>query len=226
MFKKKHKSIPSTLSGFTLIETIVSIGLISLVLAVFVSTVASSLRLSGTGNQRYIASKIAQEGMELFQSKRNNNVICIENSSTTPCAIPDALYLNPLGGEKDWRYSLYERTVGNKDLPPMPPWRPNSYEIDGNNTASLLVGASLTDFNATRYLCQDVVSNRFTYCGIPAQYVKGRFTREIRVSPDPTPPRSEVWSPLRVEVIVSWDSRAGGARQSVSVEKHLFGTQP
>jgi prepilin-type N-terminal cleavage/methylation domain-containing protein len=225
MFEKKRKSMPYANSGFTLIETIVSIGLISLVLAVLVSTVASSLRLSGTGNQRYIASKIAQEGMELFQSKRNNNVICIENNATTPCnAIPDALYLNPLGGEKDWRYSLYERTVGNKELPPMAPWRPNSYEIDGNNTASLLASASLADFNATHYLCQDTVSNRFTYCGTP---IKGNFTREIRVTPDSvTAGGGWVWLPLRVEVIVSWDSRAGGSRQSISVEKHLFGTQP
>ena len=213
-------------AGFTLVETIVSIGLLSLVLGAFISVVSSNLRLSATGNQKYFASKIAQEGMELFQSKRNNNVICIQNNATTPCAAISDVAYTPSG--KDWRYGLYERNLGNKDLPPQPPWRTNSYEIDGNNPNSLLPGATLPNFNPAHYLCQDSATSRFTYCGIPAQYLKGNFTREIRVNPDQVWPLPLIGDspPLRVEVIVSWNSRAGGARQSISIEKHLFNTQP
>jgi hypothetical protein len=211
-----------------LVETIVSIGLLTLVLSAFVGTVTASLRLTDVGNKKYIAIKIAQEGMELFQSKRNNNVMCIENDTITPCnAIPDssdAQCLIPQG--KDWRYGLYERDVGFKNLPPRPPWRANSYEIDGNAPNSLMPGLTLADFDSTHYLCQqDALSRRYNYCGTPSQYIPGNFTREIRVSPDPTEPCSNIYSPLRVEVIVSWENRSG-VRQSVSIEKHLYNTQP
>lgn len=215
--------------GFTLVETIVSIGLLSLVLGTFVSTVTSSMRLSDAGNRKYIASKMAQEGMELFQSKRNNNVICIQNNATTPCnAIPDASsYLDPIDGTKDWRYRLYS---------PLPPRVPNasrpprSYEIDGNVPGSLLAGVSLPNFNATHYLCrQSSLSGRFNYCGVPSQYVIGNFSREIRVSVDRASPintpETSIHSPLKVEVIVRWTSRTRTA-QSLTLEKHFFNTQP
>jgi prepilin-type N-terminal cleavage/methylation domain-containing protein len=211
--------------GFTLVETIVSIGLLALVLSAFIGTIGTSLRLTELGNKRYIASKIAQEGMELFQSKRNNNVICIEHDLTTPCdAIPDADYL---GGEKDWRYALYEREVGVKDLPPKEPFRTNQYEIDGNVPSSLLPGVVLANFDSTHYLCQQSsLSDRFNYCGDPTQYIPGNFTREIRVDADPAyPSGTPAELPLRVQVVVSWSSR-NGIRQSLNIEKHLFNTQP
>jgi type II secretory pathway pseudopilin PulG len=229
--KNKDKKYPrsdlgnSMRRGFTLVETIVSIGLLTLVLGALVSSVTTSLKLAESGNKKYIASKIAQEGMELFQSKRNNNVMCIENNDTTPCSIPDAAYLG--AGEKDWRYGLYERTVGNKDLPPQAPWRINQYEIDGNNPNSLLVGLTLAEYNPTHYLCQQsALSGRYNYCGVPSQYIPGNFTREIRVTPDSTMGTpSPFFLPLKVESIVSWSPRTG-ARQSLRIEKHFFYTQP
>jgi type II secretory pathway pseudopilin PulG len=219
--KKVYKN---TSRGFTLIETIVSIGLLTLALGAFVSSVTASLKLTDLGNKRYLASKIAQEGAELFQSKRNNNVICIKNNATSPCSIPDAVYL---GGEKDWRYGLYT------PLPPLVPNNsrpPKSYEIDGNEPNSLLVGLTLPDFNSTHYLCQQSsLSGRFSYCGVPSQYIPGNFTREIKVSVDTTPPinvpATNIYSPLKVEIIVSWTNRSG-TRLSLTIEKHLFYTQP
>ncbi|MCI0542499.1 hypothetical protein L0Y69_01940 [bacterium] len=234
--RKNIKNFSIEREGFTLLETIVSVGLLALVFSVFIGVVAANIGLSGEGNRKYIASKMAQEGMELFISKRNNNVLCILNDPSTPCVIPDALYLNPLGGEKDWRYKLFVdiKSPPGPELPPSSPFPPvgtpsenkKSYEIDGNNPYALLPGAILENFNSTHYLCQaSALGDRFTYCGIPAQYIPGNFTREIKVSPDPTPPESGIHSPLRVEVVVRWTGRLGISR-SLTIEKHIFNTQP
>ena len=68
-----------TKNGFTLLELLVSALILSAVLSIFFGVSVSSLRSFEAAKQRYLAAKIAQEGMELAVNKRDNNLLCIDS---------------------------------------------------------------------------------------------------------------------------------------------------
>lgn len=69
------------LAGFSLIESLLAILIIVLVLSSFVALVIIGLRSFEISKQRFIAAKIAEEGMELTINKKDNHVMC-EKSGT------------------------------------------------------------------------------------------------------------------------------------------------
>ena len=71
----------SRLSGFTLIETIVAFALLTGVVVSFITLVTMSLNSYRTSRLSYTATKIAQEGMELVVSKRDNHVLSVKSNA-------------------------------------------------------------------------------------------------------------------------------------------------
>ena len=68
-------------AGFSLLETLVAILVVTIALSSFISLVTISLKSLNTAEKRYMAAKIAQEGMELGISKRNNHLFCMQGGS-------------------------------------------------------------------------------------------------------------------------------------------------
>ena len=60
--------------GFTLLETIVAIIILSVTISAFISAVVKSLQVYEDARLRFTAARIAQEGMELVYSKVTNHV--------------------------------------------------------------------------------------------------------------------------------------------------------
>lgn len=65
-------------SSFTLIETVVAVGLIAGALTLPVALITSSLAATRTTKNNLIASNLAQEGIELVRAVRENNVLCLD----------------------------------------------------------------------------------------------------------------------------------------------------
>ncbi len=149
MFSKKN--INNNKKGFTLIETLVAVIILSIALQAFVSVVALGLKSYREAKDRYLATKIGQEGMELIINKRDNHVQCILANSC-----------NNLGG--NWQTNLVSNT---------------SYEVDATDKNAQKPTGQFSAFNANHYLCiKD--DGRFGYCTGNA-YLPAKFTREVKV---------------------------------------------
>ncbi|GEM_PF-2819181 len=205
------------LTGFTLIETLVAISIILVTLVFFISAAWLSLRLLGNAERKYIAAKIAQEGMELFISKRNNNVLCLNNSSCTD--VTD--WQEDLSGGNTCGSAGAEVANDNK-----------GFEIFGNEEALLLAGANLANFHFGHRVCYNsaVLRDRFVHgvggtCPAGTE-IDGNPKRRIRVC-DSGNSGGLITSPdvLLVQSIVRWTDRLGNT-QTITIEKYLFNTQP
>lgn len=67
--------------GFSLVEVILVLGLISLSIVVLVSLAVSYLSILNSVRQRYIALNLAQEGLELIFALRNQNIAISGNEN-------------------------------------------------------------------------------------------------------------------------------------------------
>lgn len=65
----------STSRGFTLLETLFAVLLMSLAFGVFVNLMVKSYRATKLTQQNFIAVTLAQEGIDLMRNKRDNQVI-------------------------------------------------------------------------------------------------------------------------------------------------------
>ena len=90
------------LMGFTLIETIVAFAVLTTALVGFITLVAISLNSFRTARLSYTAAKIAQEGMELAVSKRDNHVLSEKSKNVRPAldASPNKNHGNIMNGAK------------------------------------------------------------------------------------------------------------------------------
>lgn len=151
LFMKGKKSYHN--KGFTLIETIVATFIIVMLLSSFIGLVVLGMKSFNFSKQRYIAAKIAQEGMELIINKRDNNVFCVRNEDCT--AISD--WQEDLVGE--W---LVDATKPDELLP-------------GNSFQPYEAGKYLCIMNDPNY------KGMFGYCDNPSNYIQGNFTRKVEV---------------------------------------------
>ncbi len=201
--REKLKNSKKLRAGFTLLETIVSIALLSTTLVLFIDAVHFSLRALDSSERKYTAIKIAQEGMELFISKRNNNVLCLDNASTCTDAT-------------NWQDGLV-------------PLNNHYFEIDASSPIKLLAGGNGThqltsqtnpQFTTRSTICYDNANfNRFIYCSNPSNSnIQSSPHRKIDVT------RIDA-EKLDVKSVVTWIDREGHA-QSVTLQKILFNTQP
>lgn len=188
--------------GFTILETIVAIGLISGVLAIFVNAVYLSIRSLDNAERKYIAAKIAQEGMELFVSKRNNNVLCLQNEDTCGVTL------------SDWQEDLWDANSCNNG--------PQGFEIYSNESEKLLPGETLDNYSNGHLLCYNATRDQFVQengssCSAGTR-IEGNPTRRIRTC-------SQNSERLLAQSIVEWEDRDGAIRTTM-FEKVLFETQP
>lgn len=79
MFKKEYKknSFKFRSKGFTLIEALVAFSILSIALAAFVSSTVTSMESLRRAENSHLASKLAQEGIEMVISKKNNHITCV-----------------------------------------------------------------------------------------------------------------------------------------------------
>lgn len=151
-------------SGFTLLEVIISIFILSIGIAGSVSLIASTTQLIGESKNRVIAANLAQEGVEITRVIRDTNWLanpalpfddgfednqgdnCLDYQDTTfaifPCASPDSkLYWNAVRYTHDQAglETLFERVIRielipNPEKPAEDIIRVQSIVTWGNNT--------------------------------------------------------------------------------------------
>lgn len=109
--------------GFTLIETLVAITILSLVLAAFVNLALGGMRGMDTAELRYMAAKIAAEGMELVVNKKDNHVLCVQESGCPP-----------LGG--NWQNNLT-----------------GTWQVDATKGNQLLATGAFQSFSSGNFVC-------------------------------------------------------------------------
>lgn len=70
-------------NGFTLLETIIAIGIILFGLLSILALSTSSLVVSGVSSDEFLATNFAREGMEIVRSVRDSNWLAYDTDSTT-----------------------------------------------------------------------------------------------------------------------------------------------
>lgn len=145
-----------TTQGFTLVETLIAVLLLSVSLIPIVSIMTRTFTITTISQQRFTATKIALQGIELVRNKRDNNILCITNP-VVPCAFAD------------WTNNL----VG--------PWEPDitdtdsfhpGYSFDGWANRELCISTQSGTFKG-----------RHTYCdGVDETTLPGHFKRKVVVS--------------------------------------------
>lgn len=68
------QKISGDIKGFTLIETLISLLVVSLVLTAATGLITRTLNATTVSQDRFIATKLAAEGIELIRAKRNRNI--------------------------------------------------------------------------------------------------------------------------------------------------------
>lgn len=207
MFMFGNKKQTKKDRGFTLIEALVAIFILSLALAAFVSSTVTSIRSFENAENFHLASEIAKEGIELVINKKENHITCV---NTVDCV-----------DISNWQENLTE----------------GSFEISSSRPKELLPDGQLNeyiDLYQDRHLCfidmdigESSVSNigKFGYCTGPLEsrdgvgtVIPGNFIREIRLknlNPDTFPDSPDGF---QVKSIVKWK---GG--HEVVLETYLYG---
>lgn len=144
-----QKNLPQ--KGFSLIETVVSIGLLLAAFSMFVDITIISFRLLHTAENKYLATRIAEDGMELFISKKNNHVFCIESGGCPSLS--------------SWQDGL----VGN--------WEINAKKSNQLLAHGNLSSFDPGDYICIIPSGND--AGKFGYCGGTSNDLPGNFTREI-----------------------------------------------
>lgn len=139
-------------SGFTIVETLVAVAILSLsVLATF-GAVSNALQNSGLSKDRIVAFYLVQEGMEFVRNKRDENI------------------LNNIGGNsRSW---LYEMSSTNTD----PCYFGNTCTLDSNASSVNFVKCS-GGYGTCPNLNVDPNSGAYGY---DSSWTPSNFKREIQ----------------------------------------------
>ncbi len=150
--RRKKGATTSLLRGFTIIESLVAISILTITLAAFTSLIISDIKLLRESKDRQRAFKIAQEGMELAINKKENNVLCSLDDSCLP-------RLN----------SWQENLIGD-------------FEVDAFDTRLLLHTRQFREFDPTHYLCSLSGRFTYHCNRQGSVPLYGNYTREIIVT--------------------------------------------
>ena len=71
----RRKTMPKLVSGFTFLETIVAVGILTIALASPLMLASSSIRAAGAAKDKFIASFLASEAIEYIKNVRDNNAL-------------------------------------------------------------------------------------------------------------------------------------------------------
>lgn len=181
--------------GFSLVETLVAISILSLSIAATFTAVQGGIQNSTIAKDQTTAFYLAQEAMEYIKNIRDENALySIQN--------PDA--------PRNWLYGI--SSVAND-----PCYFGKVCQIDSSiKTVTSCGSASITSSppNLCSYLNQDPVTLLFGYT---ASWTVTRFKREIQIR--------QLVTDREVEVVISisWTSRAG--TKSFQASETLFNRQ-
>jgi len=141
--------------GFTLVEALVSVLILSASLVTITSLLTRALQASMASQEYLVASKLAQEGIEIIRVKRNNNLIAGR-----------AWNANLANGTYQFAADT-ANVLGNAALPNAP----------GHTDAT---GEGLTTF---RVYTSGANAGKYTYSeGGTTGFVVGNFRRKITIS--------------------------------------------
>lgn len=143
--------------GFSIIETLVAITIVSIVLAGFSMVVATSYDGHRQAKRSYVAAAIAGEGMEMVAAKVKNNKRCLDN--------PGGCTLAP----GNWKANLTGGT--------------GSFRVDINEVSELWPGNAWDEYNTSNPERLCIVDNgTYGYCGEdPDKVIAGDYTREVEI---------------------------------------------
>jgi len=171
---------PKHSHGFTIVETLIAVLMISTALIAVTSIVSRTMDVTNTTQGRLVAARLAQQGVDLVRAKRDNNILCVNSSC---------------GNASNWDDNL----VGD--------WLPDITTDDILNAGEGFTGGSYdTDFSGNNALiCTyndstgSIHNGQYTYCtGMYAEPLPGGFRRVVRVEEE-NPGYS-----LRVSSKVTW----------------------
>ena len=83
MHFKTSKQATHSSQGFTLVETLLSVFILSFLLVSTTALMNKFISATTVTQDRYLATKLAAEGLELLKAKRNRNVAAAVNPWTT-----------------------------------------------------------------------------------------------------------------------------------------------
>lgn len=84
MRPQQSKRREGGIRGFTVIEAIMSFTILALAFAGFSTMIVTSLKNFRASQERYIAAKIAQEGIELVLNKKESHIQCVIANPSCP----------------------------------------------------------------------------------------------------------------------------------------------
>lgn len=200
--------------GFTLIESLIAISILTIAVTTSMSLTADSLATVKLSKNRLIASGLAQETVELIRNKRDNN------------------YLEVISGsDRDWLEGI------NKNGGPAQPCRATRTETDGcvvelvpdtNNSRNFVNIAHVSSINRAKaeiiYKGKndgDTVRMYRHKIGTESPGTDEKFARFVTVE-ELGPSGDEFMA--RVTVSVEWEERDGS--QKVEVVTYLFDWLP
>ncbi len=189
-------TMPKLVCGFTLVETLVAISILSLSIVATFTAVQNGLQTSNLAKDQITAFYLAQEAMEYIKNIRDQNALkTIVNGTTTN-------WLSGLATPGDPCDMAAGKTC-TIDSPHIPP--------------SLAVVSCDGGFGTCPVINQDSVSSLFGY---NAGWTPTYFKREVQFASVPnTLPNVEV----AVTIRISWTNH--GRAQSFQVKESLFDRQ-
>lgn len=196
MFLTKNKKIVSKqsrkklVSGFTLVESLVAISILSLSIAAAFTAAQNGIRNSTVAKDQTTAFYLAQEVMEYIKNVRDENALYSIANPDTP---------------RNWLYGIYplgspceSGKVCQIDVP-------LKVAEDCPTSGAASTGVAIT--NDPPYLCDNLRQNAVTgLFGYTASWPVSRFKREVQIR---TITNIEADTEVEVVISVSWTGSAG-----------------
>ncbi len=154
--KDKNKSIPSVskfMIGFTIIETLVAISILSISILATFSAVQAGLQYSGNAKNQTIAFYLVQEAMEFVKNTRDQNALTYLGGSSTT----------------EWLSGISS---------PGDPCDGAVCELDMNASSNLLTSCS-SDYNSCTYLRNNANTGQF---GFNAAWTATTYKRGMQIT--------------------------------------------
>jgi type II secretory pathway pseudopilin PulG len=166
MHAQKHNmDVQRKERGFTLVEALVSVLILSASLVTITSLLTRTLQASMASQEFLVASKLAQEGIEIIRVKRNNNLIAEREWNA-----------NIAAGVYEFDSDAVEDILGEGLLIPDEEYEAPAHFED--------TGEGLTPF---RVYTSGINAGQYTYSeGPTTEFVMGNFRRKVTITSIPT----------------------------------------